>query len=86
LGAEKFFDIACRCGEMKPDVVVMVATLRALKMHGGASFSIKSTKENVDALLKGVGNLRVHLENVKKFGVSFRRRHQPLCQRPSKRD
>ena len=68
LGAEKFFDIACRCGEMKPDGVVMVATLRALKMHGGQLLD-KINEENVDALLKGVGNLRVHLENVKKFGV-----------------
>lgn len=68
LGAEKFFDIACRYGEMKPDGVVMVATLRALKMHGGQLLD-KIGEENVDALLKGVSNLRVHLENVKKFGV-----------------
>lgn len=68
LGAEKFFDIACRYGEMKPDGVVMVATLRALKMHGGQLLE-KINEENVEALLKGVSNLRVHLENIKKFGV-----------------
>ena len=68
LGAEKFFDIACRYGEMKPDGVVMVATLRALKMHGGQLLE-KISEENVEALLKGVNNLRVHLENIKKFGV-----------------
>ena len=68
LGAEKFFDIACRYGEMKPDGVVMVATLRALKMHGGQLLK-KISEENVEALLKGVNNLRVHLENIKKFGV-----------------
>ena len=68
LGAEKFFDIACRYGEMKPDGVVMVATLRALKMHGGQLLE-KISEENVETLLKGVNNLRVHLENIKKFGV-----------------
>ncbi|MDD4303838.1 MAG: formate--tetrahydrofolate ligase, partial [Bacilli bacterium] len=55
-------------GEMKPDGVVMVATLRALKMHGGQLLE-KISEENVEALLKGVNNLRVHLENIKKFGV-----------------
>lgn len=68
LGAEKFFDIACRVGDIKPDGVVMVATLRALKMHGGQLLD-KISEENVDALIKGVCNLRVHLENIKKFGV-----------------
>ncbi|MDY0345026.1 MAG: formate--tetrahydrofolate ligase [Bacilli bacterium] len=68
LGAEKFFDIACRYGEIKPDGVVMVATLRALKMHGGQLLK-KINEENVEAMLKGVSNLRVHLENIKKFGV-----------------
>lgn len=68
LGAEKFFDIACRVGEIKPDGVVMVATLRALKMHGGMLLD-NITDENVEALLKGVCNLQVHLENIKKFGV-----------------
>ncbi|MFA6780905.1 MAG: formate--tetrahydrofolate ligase [Bacilli bacterium] len=68
LGAEKFFDIACRYSEIKPDGVVMVATLRALKMHGGQLLE-KINEENVEAMLKGVSNLRVHLENIKKFGV-----------------
>ncbi|MFA5421709.1 MAG: formate--tetrahydrofolate ligase [Bacilli bacterium] len=68
LGAEKFFDIACRFGNMKPDGVVVVATLRALKMHGGQLLE-KISEENVNALLKGVCNLRIHLENIKKFGV-----------------
>lgn len=68
LGAEKFFDIACRVGEIKPDGVVMVATLRALKMHGGQLLE-NINEENVEALLKGTCNLRVHLENIKKFGV-----------------
>lgn len=68
LGAEKFFDIACRVGDIKPDGVVMVATLRALKMHGGQLLE-NINEENVEALLKGTCNLRVHLENIKKFGV-----------------
>jgi len=68
LGAEKFFDIACRVSGIKPDGVVMVATLRALKMHGGQLLA-NIAEENVEALLKGVANLRVHLENIKKFKV-----------------
>jgi len=68
LGAEKFFDIACRFGGIKPDGVVMVATLRALKMHGGQLLE-KINEENVSALQKGVANLKVHMENIKKFGV-----------------
>ena len=68
LGAEKFFYIACRCGDIKPDGVVMVATLRALKMHGGQLLE-KINEENVSALQKGVANLKVHMENIKKFGV-----------------
>lgn len=68
LGAEKFMDIKCRLADLHPDLVVMVATIRALKMHGGASIdNIK--EENVDALLNGVANLKVHLENMKKYGV-----------------
>lgn len=68
LGAEKFFDIKCRVGNLKPSAVVIVATIRALKMHGGAALE-DTEKENVDALLKGVSNLHQHLENMHKFGV-----------------
>lgn len=68
LGAEKFFDICCPSGDLKPDGAVVVATIRALKMHGGASLE-DSDKRNVDALLAGAENLSTHVENVKKFGV-----------------
>jgi len=68
LGAEKFLDIACRVGNLKPDAIVMVATIRALKMHGGQAFE-DLTNENVDALLKGVVNLKQHMENMAKYGV-----------------
>ena len=68
LGAEKFLDIACRVGNMKPDAVVMVATIRALKMHGGQAFEDLNI-ENVDALLHGVSNLKKHMDNIAKFGV-----------------
>ncbi len=68
LGAEKFLDIACRVGNMKPDAVVMVATIRALKMHGGQLFDDLGI-ENVDALLGGVANLKKHMDNIKKYGV-----------------
>ena len=68
LGAEKFLDIACRAGEMKPDAVVMVATIRALKMHGGQLFE-ELGNENVEALLKGVPNLKKHMDNIAKYGV-----------------
>jgi formate--tetrahydrofolate ligase len=68
LGAEKFFDIKCRKAGLTPAVTVIVATVRALKMHGGvAKEDLK--KENVEALKKGLANLGRHLENVKKFGV-----------------
>jgi formate--tetrahydrofolate ligase len=68
LGAEKFFDIKCRKAGLKPDAAVIVATVRALKMHGGiAKEDLKS--ENVEALKKGLANLGRHLENMKKFGV-----------------
>ena len=68
LGAEKFFDIKCRIGELQPQAVVIVATIRALKMNGGAD---KETlqNENVDAVKKGLENLRGHVENVSKFGI-----------------
>ena len=68
LGAEKFLDIKCREGNFHPDCVVMVATIRALKMHGGMAFE-DLANENVEALKNGVGNLQRHLENIKKFGV-----------------
>jgi len=68
LGAEKFFDIKCRKAGLVPSATVIVATIRALKMHGGvAKEDLK--KENVEALKKGCANLGRHIENVKKFGV-----------------
>jgi formate--tetrahydrofolate ligase len=68
LGAEKFFDIKCRKAGLQPSVTVIVATVRALKMHGGvAKEDLK--KENPEALRKGCANLGRHIENVKKFGV-----------------
>ncbi len=68
LGAEKFFDIKCRYAELKPDATVIVATVRALKMHGGVAKTELKTP-NVEAVKKGLGNLEKHIENVKKFGV-----------------
>ncbi len=68
LGAEKFFDFKCRKAGLTPAATVIVATVRALKMHGGiAKDELK--KENVEALKKGLANLGRHIENVKKFGV-----------------
>jgi formate--tetrahydrofolate ligase len=68
LGAEKFLDIKCRKSNLKPNCVVIVATIRALKMHGGlAKNELKN--ENVEALKKGFVNLQRHIENVKKFGL-----------------
>ncbi len=68
LGAEKFFDIKCRKAGLKPDCVVIVATIRALKMHGGvAKDDLK--KENLEALEKGFANLEKHIENVRKYHV-----------------
>ena len=68
LGAEKFFDIKCRKAGLTPAAAVIVATVRALKMHGGvAKDDLK--KENIEALKKGCANLGRHLENLKKFGV-----------------
>ncbi len=68
LGAEKFLDIKCRKSNLKPSCVVIVATIRALKMHGGvAKDALKD--ENVEALKKGLVNLERHIENVKKFGL-----------------
>ena len=68
LGAEKFFDIKCRFGGLKPDCVVLVATIRALKYNGGVA-KADLTNENTDALNKGIVNLGVHIENMKKYGV-----------------
>ena len=68
LGAEKFFDIKCRYAGLKPDAVVLVATVRALKMHGGVPKS-ELTTPNVEAVKKGIVNLEKHIENVQKFGV-----------------
>ncbi len=68
LGAEKFLDIKCRKSNLKPSCVVIVATIRALKMHGGVAKDDLKT-ENVEALKKGLVNLERHVENVKKFGL-----------------
>ncbi|NBV94691.1 MAG: formate--tetrahydrofolate ligase, partial [Methylocystaceae bacterium] len=68
LGAEKFFDIKCRKAGLKPDITVIVATIRALKMHGGvAKDDLKG--ENVAAVESGFANLKRHIANVRKFGV-----------------
>ena len=68
LGAEKFFDIKCRLAGLKPDAVVIVATVRALKMNGGVPKDALGT-ENLDALKKGAANLEKHIENIGTFGV-----------------
>ena len=64
LGAEKFLDIKCRCANLKPSAVVMVATIRALKMHGGVA-KTDLAAENTDALIKGIPNLLRHVSNIK---------------------
>ena len=66
LGAEKFLDIKCRKGELKPSAVVLVATIRALKMHGGVNKKDLQT-ENVNAVIEGTSNLKRHIENIQKF-------------------
>ena len=68
LGAEKFLDIKCRFTGFKPDAVVIVATIRALKMHGGLAKTELAT-ENIEALKKGMTNLAKHIENIQKFGL-----------------
>ncbi|NLX87927.1 MAG: formate--tetrahydrofolate ligase [Syntrophomonadaceae bacterium] len=68
LGAEKFFDIVCRYGEMKPDAVVVVASVRALKNHGGVGQG-QLAQPNLQAVETGFANLEKQLENIKKFGV-----------------
>ena len=68
LGAEKFLDIKCRSAGLSPDAVVLVATVRALKMHGGVSKDAL-TRENADAVRAGCSNMIRHIENLKQFGV-----------------
>ncbi|MBI4184071.1 MAG: formate--tetrahydrofolate ligase, partial [Proteobacteria bacterium] len=68
LGAEKFFDIKCRKTGLRPDAAVIVATIRALKMHGGVA-KAELGKENVKAVQDGIANLKRHIENVFQFGV-----------------
>jgi methylenetetrahydrofolate dehydrogenase (NADP+) / methenyltetrahydrofolate cyclohydrolase / formyltetrahydrofolate synthetase len=77
IGMEKFFDIKCRASGLIPQVVVMVATVRALKMHGGGPkvvagkpLSVEYTEENLDLLRKGLPNLERHIQNALKFGVN----------------
>ena len=68
LGAEKFLDIKCRKADLKPEGVVLVATIRALKMHGGVEKSDLG-KENIEAVKSGISNLKRHVENIKKYGL-----------------
>ena len=68
LGAEKFLDIKCRQAGLKPDAVVIVATVRALKMHGGMDKK-ELANENLEALRKGITNLEKHIENIAKYGL-----------------
>ncbi|MFD1038639.1 formate--tetrahydrofolate ligase [Virgibacillus byunsanensis] len=70
LGAEKFLDIKSRAGKFETDAVVIVATVRALKMHGGVDKD-KLTVENVDALKSGMENLKKHIETIEQFGLPF---------------
>lgn len=70
LGAEKFLDIKCRMADIKPSCVVIVTTIRALKMHGGVAKEDLS-KENVDALKLGIQNLEKHVENIKKYHLGY---------------
>ena len=84
LGAEKFFDIKCRKAGLKPDGAVIVATVRALKMHGGVAKD-ELGKENVEALKKGFANLARHVENVQQVRRAGRGRDQPLHRRYRRR-
>ena len=70
LGAEKFLNIKCRKAGLQPKCVVLVATIRALKMHGGV-LKENLKKENLNALKKGLPNLERHIENIKKFGLDL---------------
>ena len=68
LGAEKFLDIKCRIGGLKPDAIVLVATIRALKYNGGVA-KVDLSNENLEALAKGIVNLEKHIENLQKYNV-----------------
>ena len=68
LGAEKFLDIGCQLGSFAPDAIVLVATVRALKLHGGVKFE-DLDKENIEAMKAGICNLKKHAENMKLYGV-----------------
>ena len=68
LGAEKFFDIKCRMAGLKPDAVVLVATVRALKYNGGVP-KAETSVPNLEALKRGIVNLEKHIENLQKYGV-----------------
>ncbi|WP_120076666.1 formate--tetrahydrofolate ligase [Aurantiacibacter odishensis] len=70
LGAEKFLDIKCRLAGLKPDAIVLVATVRSLKMNGGVPKNQLTEGENVEAVRAGAVNLKRHIENLKKFGVT----------------
>lgn len=70
LGAEKFLDIKCRLADLHPNAVVIVATVRALKQHGGVAFE-DLKEENVDALLKGCENLAKHIDTIQQFGLPY---------------
>ncbi|EOS60025.1 hypothetical protein C815_01763 [Firmicutes bacterium M10-2] len=70
LGAEKFLDIKCRLANLHPDAVVIVATIRALKQHGGVAYE-DLKEENVDAMLKGCDNLAKHIDTIEQFGVPY---------------
>ncbi len=70
LGAEKFLDIKCRSAKLKPSAVVIVATVRALKMHGGVEQE-NLDEENIEALLKGTENLAKHIESIKSFNLPY---------------
>ena len=72
LGAEKFFDIKCRFGGLNPEVAVLVATVRALKLNGGADKK-RLGVEDLGALERGLPNLETHIENVRQFGVGVTR-------------
>jgi len=69
LGAEKFLDIKCQEADLHPDLVVVVATIKALKLHGGIKYD-DLNEENIDAIKKGLPNLERHVENMKKYGLS----------------
>ena len=80
LGTEKCFDIVCRSSGLRPDCVVLVASIRALKMHGGCPHE-KCEIKNLEALHAGFANLDKHIDNVRKFGVPPGRRDEPLPHR-----